>query len=78
MRITSVPLLILVILIVVAFWVTVPLLLVGLICGCHYRFTGPDLGQDTFNDAMGAVAQSLNDVVDGVKHKFDSHKRQDK
>ena len=39
---TGVPLLILALLLVLAFWITLPLLLVGLMLGCRYRLAGPD------------------------------------
>ena len=41
--VTSLPLLILLILFVFAFYVTIPLLLIGLFFGFRYRFSGPEL-----------------------------------
>lgn len=43
---TGVPLLILALLLVLAFWITLPLLLVGLMLGCRYRLSGPDFDKD--------------------------------
>ena len=43
---TGVPLLILALLLVLAFWITLPLLLVGLLMGCRYRLAGPDFDSD--------------------------------
>ena len=43
---TGVPLLILALLLVLAFWITLPLLLVGLMLGCRYRLSGPDFDRD--------------------------------
>ena len=33
-------------LLVLAFWITLPLLLVGLMLGCRYRLSGPDFDKD--------------------------------
>ena len=43
---TGVPLLILALLLVLAFWITLSLLLVGLLMGCRYRLAGPDFDAD--------------------------------
>ena len=43
---TGVPLLILALLLVLAYWITLPLLLVGLLMGCRYRLAGPDFDAD--------------------------------
>lgn len=71
---TSIPLLILVILLIVAFWISIPLLLGGLIFGCRYRFSGPDLGKDSINEVIGSVSKTVDDVVDQVKKGFQGKK----
>ena len=43
---TGVPLLILALLLVLAFWITLPLLVVGAMLGCRYRLSGPDFDKD--------------------------------
>ncbi len=67
---TSVPVLILVLLVVLAFWVTVPLLLAGLVLRCRYRFVGPRLGKGSINDMMDNVSATVGDMVDQVKREF--------
>ena len=42
-RMTALPVLILILLVLVAYWISLPLLVVGLFFGCKYRFSGPDL-----------------------------------
>ncbi len=56
---TSLPVAVLLILAVVAFYITFPLLLLGLILGYQYRFTGPDVGREAVND----VAENLSDLA---------------
>ena len=72
---TSVPVLILVVLIIVAFWISIPLILLGLVCGCRYRFTGPDLGRENINNAMGVVSETVDDMVDSVKRELKRRRR---
>lgn len=67
---TAVPILILAMLIILAFWITVPLLIVGLFCGCRYQFTGPDLGKESINDVMDNVSATVDDMVGQVKKEF--------
>ena len=67
---TSIPVLILIILVIVAFGISIPLLLVGLVMGCRYRFSGPDLGKEKINDAMGTVFDTVDDMVDSVKQEI--------
>ena len=58
----SLPLLILLILFVFAFYVTIPLLLIGLFFGFRYRFSGPELERDSINDVMENVASTAADM----------------
>ena len=67
---TSLPVLILIILVIVAFWITIPLVIVGLFFGCQYRFSGPDLNQERVNEVMDKVSHTVGDVVDQVKEEF--------
>lgn len=54
----------LVLLMLCAFWVCVPLLIVGLFTGCRYSFSGKELGRENINAALGKAA----DAADHVKH----------
>lgn len=60
--VTAVPVLILIILVIFAFWVTIPLLIFGLFLGFRYRFSGPDLERDSINGVMEKVASTADDV----------------
>ena len=76
--VTALPVLILILLLVFAFWVTVPLLILGLFLGFRYRFSGPDLERDSINDVMGNVADSAADlgrqVMDELRSQHDKYK----
>lgn len=58
----SVPVTVLVLLLIFAFWVVLPLLIIGLFFGLRYRFQGPDLGKQGVNHAMDSVADATDDL----------------
>lgn len=57
---------VLVILILLFFWVTVPLLVIGLFFGFRYVFKGPDFGKDAVNNAMNVAADTVEKVKRSV------------
>ena len=75
---TSIPILILALLIILAFWITIPLIIVGLFIGCRYRFVGPDLGKESINDVMDNVSATVDDMVGQVKREFGDSKEKAK
>lgn len=74
--VTAVPVLILLILLIFAPWVTIPLLIVGLFLGFRYRFSGPDLERDSINDMMEKMATTADDVGRQVMDEL--HAQQEK
>lgn len=62
----SCPVIIFVLLLVIFFWVTLPVYIISLFCGIRYRFSGPDLERDAVNKVM----DSASDLVDDVKKSF--------
>lgn len=66
----SLPVTVLVVLLIFTFWVTLPLLVIGLFAGFRYRFHGPDLGKQSVNDMMDSAA----DTVDSVKKSINEEK----
>lgn len=59
---TGLPITILVVLIVFAFWITVPLIIVGLFFGFRYQFNGPDFKKNTVNHVMDTAAKAAEDI----------------
>ena len=53
---------ILILLVVFAYYVTIPLLVLGLFLGFRYRFSGPDLEREDLNHVMGSVADTAADL----------------
>ncbi|MDD2483910.1 MAG: ubiquitin [Eubacteriales bacterium] len=51
-----------VVLLICFFWVTVPLLVIGLFFGFRYRFRGPDLGKEVMNNAMDSAAEAAENI----------------
>lgn len=62
----SIPVTALVLLLIFTFWVTLPLMIIGLFFGLSYRFQGPDLGRESVNRAMDGVAQAADDLKRSV------------
>lgn len=65
-RIISVPVIILAILILCAFWITIPIMVIGLFLGYKYSFAGPDLGKEQVNRAM----DSASNAAESIKKEF--------
>ena len=60
------PIILLVIAALCFFWVTIPLLIIGLFCDCRYQFRGPDFQQagiNTFMDQAADTAESIKNAV---------------
>ena len=57
-----------VILLIAAFWLCIVLLIIALLCGCKFRFAGPDLGNEKVNNVMDKASE----VADSIKAEFRS------
>ena len=44
------------------FWIFLAFIVIGLFCGCRYRFSGPHLGKESVNDAMDKVSDMAEDM----------------
>lgn len=73
---TSMPVLILVLLFILVFWITVPLLIIGLFLGCRYRFVGPDLGKESVNNVMDSMSDTVDGMVEEVRREFADEKKE--
>ncbi len=72
---TSIPILILVLLVIVAFWLCVGLLLLGVLTGCRYRFVGPDLERESVERVMDDISATVDSVVDKLDKTFSGKKK---
>ena len=61
----SIPVTVLVILLL-AFWITIPLLIVGLFFGCRYSFKGPNFSENGMNQVM----KSASEAAENMKREF--------
>ena len=62
----SFPVTVLGLLLIFAFWVTIPLVIVGLFFGLRYRFNGPDFNNNTVNDAMNTAADAAENLKKSI------------
>ena len=63
----SIPLTVLAVLLFLAFWVVVPLIIIGLFFKCRYFFRGPDLDKTKVNKVMDIAADAAEDFKKDVK-----------
>jgi hypothetical protein len=63
----SIPVIALALLLIFAFWVIVPLIIVGLFFGFRYRFNGTDFSGNIVNNAMNSAA----DAAENFKKSMD-------
>jgi flagellar hook-basal body complex protein FliE len=63
----SIPVIMLIVLIVFAFWITIPLIIIGLFFGLRYRFSGPDIGKNVVNNVMDDAANAAVNLKKSVK-----------
>jgi len=63
----SIPLTVLILLLIFAFWVVIPLIVIGLFFGCRYYFRGPDLEKTGVNKMMDAAANAAEDLKKEIK-----------
>ena len=80
--VTSLPILVLVVLLLFAFYITLPTLILGLFLGFRYQITGPDLEDDTINGMMGSVADTAADlgrqVMEELKNQHEKYNNRKK
>ena len=67
---TTVPVLAAAALLLLAFWVVLPLMVVGLFFGFRYHFSGPDLGRENVNRVMDKVTDTAEDIRENVKQNW--------
>lgn len=63
----SIPLLITALLLILAFWICLPLLVLGLLAGCKYQFAGPDFDRSQAGKAVNRAARTVGDTVERMK-----------
>lgn len=66
-KIMSIPVTVLALLLIFMFWITIPIIVLGLFFGYRYIFNGPDLGKENVNRAMESVADMAENLKNEVK-----------
>ena len=61
------------VLLLFAFWVVLPLMIVALFCKCRFLFRGPDLGTDAVNGAMGKVSDAADTLKAELRSEAAKH-----
>lgn len=63
----SIPVLLFALLLLFAFWVVLPLMIVALFFGCRFQFRGPDLGKESVNNVMGKATDVADEIKDSIR-----------
>ena len=63
----DIPVTVAVLLLICAFWVCVPLLVIGLFMGYHYSFSGAELGREGINEAMDKASEAADRVMNEIR-----------
>lgn len=63
------PVTVLVLLLIFAFWITIPLIIIGLFFGFRYRFNGPDFNGNKVNDAMNSAANAAENLKKSISNE---------
>lgn len=58
----SFPITVLALMLIFAFWVTIPVMIIGLFFGLRYRFQGPDFKGESINNAMNSAAEAAENL----------------
>ena len=69
--IMTLPVTALALLLIFAFWIVLPLLIIGLFCGYHYKFRGKDLGRDMINLVMEQASQTADNIKSEISLEKD-------
>ncbi len=76
-RIMSVPVIVLVLALALAFWITLPLLIVGLFLDCRYSFRGIEKTSIDLNDVCNKASNLAGDIKTNVKNQHEKSSNDD-
>ena len=66
-QVIKAPVLVLVLALLFAFWITVPLLIIGLFCNCRYHFEGVESVTFNINEMCDKAADSVDEAKEAKK-----------
>ncbi len=71
--IMEIPILMMIILMIFFFWALLILMAISLFCGFSYGFSGPELGRDDVNSAMGKASEMAENIKADIISEAHSH-----
>lgn len=57
-------------LLVIGFWIVIPLMIVAVFLGCRFSFSGKELGKDSVNNAMGKANEFADNIKSEIKNEL--------
>ena len=73
--IMEMPVLLMAILMICFFWILLILMVISLFCGFSYGFSGPELGRDNVNNAMGRASEMAENIKADIISEAHNHER---
>ena len=73
MEIITIPVLVLILLLIFAFWAVFPLLVIGLFLDCRYRFHGVDHVSLNINDVCDKAADAASELKKDIHEHNTDH-----
>ncbi len=70
------PVTVFVLLLIIGFWIIVPLMIAGLFFGFRYSFSGDDLGKESVNRAMGQATDFADNIKNEIKSEMTNSENQ--
>ena len=70
-NIASLPVTVLIVSALLFFWVTLPVLIIGLFLGFSYRIVGPDFGKESINNVMDKAANAAESIKRSMTSETD-------
>lgn len=70
----EVPVIVLVILLILAFWITIPLLIVGMFMDCKYSFVGFESTKIDINEMCDRASDACGNIKQDIMNKKDDNK----
>ena len=61
------PIIVFILLLIFAFWISVPLLIIGLFCDCRYHFEGDAKAVQDINNACDKASDACAGVKEDIK-----------
>ena len=75
-EIVKLPIVVVIVLLLVCFWLAIIVILISLVAGFHYSFEGPELGKESVNKTADDIGNIVKDLGDDIKKRCNKNKEE--